>query len=129
MSENQKVVLTTGTAGGLGQALAKAFTLERWRVVAASRSAMEPQPNVHVVQMDVTRGPRNVRVNAIFPGVMPSNMTAHFIPEGRDEFAQANALGRINSIEEVARSIVFLTGTQNISGQIFQLDSRVAPWT
>lgn len=74
-------------------------------------------------------GSRNVRVNAIFPGVMPTNMTAHFTPAERDEFAKANALGRINSIEEVARFIVFLASTQNISGQVFQLDSRIAPWT
>jgi 3-oxoacyl-[acyl-carrier protein] reductase len=74
-------------------------------------------------------GSRNVRVNAIFPGVMPTNMTAHFPAERLEEFAQANALGRINSPDEVARFIVFLAGTQNISGQVFQLDSRIAPWT
>ena len=74
-------------------------------------------------------GSRNVRVNAIFPGVMPTNMTAHFPAERLEEFARANALGRINSAEEVARFVVFLTTTQNISGQVFQLDSRIAPWT
>jgi 3-oxoacyl-[acyl-carrier protein] reductase len=74
-------------------------------------------------------GSRNVRVNAIFPGVMPTNMTAKLSAEQLDAFAQANALGRINSLEEVARFIVFLAGTQNISGQVFQLDSRIAPWT
>ena len=73
-------------------------------------------------------GSRNVRVNAIFPGVMPTKMTANFTPERLEEFAKANALGRINSVEEVARFIVFLASTQNISGQIFQLDSRIAPW-
>ena len=44
------------------------------------------------------------------------------------QFAAANALGRINSVEEVTRFIVFLAGMQNISGQLFQLDSRIAPW-
>jgi 3-oxoacyl-[acyl-carrier protein] reductase len=73
-------------------------------------------------------GSRNVRVNAIFPGVMPTRMTANFTPERLDEFAKANALRRINSVEEVARFIVFLASTQNISGQVFQLDSRIAPW-
>ena len=74
-------------------------------------------------------GSRNVRVNAIFPGVMPTQMTAHFTADQLAEFARANALGRLNSTEEVARFIVFLAGTQNISGQVFQLDSRIAPWT
>jgi 3-oxoacyl-[acyl-carrier protein] reductase len=74
-------------------------------------------------------GSRNVRVNVIFPGVMPTAMTAVLPEEQMVAFAKANALGRINSVDEVARFIVFLVGTQNISGQVFQLDSRVAPWT
>lgn len=74
-------------------------------------------------------GSRNVRINAIFPGVMPTNMTAKLGAEQLEAFAKANALGRINSLDEVARFIVFLVGTQNISGQVFQLDSRIAPWT
>ena len=74
-------------------------------------------------------GSRNVRVNAILPGVLPTKMTAHLTESELDQFAAANALGRINSLDEVARFIVFLAGTQNISGQLFQLDSRIAPWT
>jgi len=74
-------------------------------------------------------GSRNVRVNAVLPGVLPTSMTAQLKPEQLDEFARANALGRINSLDEVARFFVFLAGTQNISGQVFQLDSRIAPWT
>ncbi len=73
-------------------------------------------------------GSRNVRVNAVFPGVMPTGMTAALTAEQLGAFAQANSLGRINSIEEVARFIVFLATTQNISGQVFTLDSRIAPW-
>ena len=73
-------------------------------------------------------GSRNVRVNAILPGVLPTKMTASRSPDEMQQFAAANALGRINSVEEVARFIVFLAGTQNISGQLFQLDSRIASW-
>ena len=46
-----------------------------------------------------------------------------------EAFAKENALGRINTVAEAARFIAFLAGTQNISGQVFQLDSRIAPWT
>jgi len=74
-------------------------------------------------------GSRNVRVNAVLPGVLPTNMTASRSPGEMQQFAAANALGRINSVEEVARFIVFLAGMQNVSGQLFQLDSRIAPWT
>ena len=74
-------------------------------------------------------GSRNVRVNAILPGVLPTNMTATLLSEQLEAFANANVLGRINALDEVARFIYFLASTQNISGQIFQLDSRIAPWT
>ena len=74
-------------------------------------------------------GSRNVRVNALLPGVLPTPMTASLTPEQLADFAAANALGRINDLAEVARFAAFLAGTQNISGQFFQLDSRIARWT
>jgi len=74
-------------------------------------------------------GSRNVRVNAVLPGVLPTPMTAGLSREVRDRFAAANALGRLNTVEEVARFIVFLAEMQNVSGQVFQLDSRIARWT
>jgi len=74
-------------------------------------------------------GSRNVRVNAVLPGVLATKMTARLSDAELKQFANANALGRINSLEEVADFIVFLAGTRNISGQLFQLDSRIASWT
>jgi 3-oxoacyl-[acyl-carrier protein] reductase len=74
-------------------------------------------------------GSRNVRVNAILPGILATPMTARLAADQRQRLAGENALGRINDVEEVARFVVFLAGTQNISGQVFQLDSRVARWT
>lgn len=74
-------------------------------------------------------GSRNIRVNAVLPGVLPTRMTAHLSPEQMVAFAEANVLGRINSLEEVARFVAFLATTENISGQLFQLDSRIARWT
>ncbi len=74
-------------------------------------------------------GSRNVRVNTILPGVLPTPMTAQLNEETLHAFSTANALGRLNEVAEVARFIVFLAEMKNVSGQLFQLDSRVAPWT
>lgn len=73
-------------------------------------------------------GSRNVRVNALLPGVLPTPMTARLSSEQLAAFAAANALGRLNDPAEVARFAAFLASTQNISGQLFQLDSRIARW-
>ncbi|HXG48642.1 MAG TPA: SDR family NAD(P)-dependent oxidoreductase [Methylomirabilota bacterium] len=74
-------------------------------------------------------GSRNIRVNAVLPGVLPTAMTAGLPSEQMADFARANALGRINSTDEVARFVAFLATMENVSGQVFQLDSRVVPWT
>lgn len=74
-------------------------------------------------------GSRNVRVNAVLPGVLPTAMTARLTSSQLDELASSNVLGRIGTLEEVARFIVALSAMQNVSGQVFQLDSRIAPWT
>ena len=71
---------------------------------------------------------RNVRINAILPGVLPTAMTSSLTPETMQAFARANALGRINDIDEVARFVVFLAEMRNVSGQVFQLDSRIGRW-
>ena len=74
-------------------------------------------------------GTRNVRVNAVLPGVLRTPMTAVLTESQLAELAAANALGRLNDLNEVARFVVFLATTRNVSGQLFQLDSRVARWT
>ena len=74
-------------------------------------------------------GPHNVRINAVLPGVLPTPMTKNLAPETLEHLARANSLCRLNSVAEVARFIAFLVSTQNISGQILQLDSRIARWT
>ncbi|HSH17462.1 MAG TPA: SDR family NAD(P)-dependent oxidoreductase [Verrucomicrobiae bacterium] len=74
-------------------------------------------------------GKRNVRVNAIFPGILETPMTAHLTPEQRKSLAGANALGRSTTLEEVAAFVVHLAGMKNVSGQVFQLDSRIGAWT
>lgn len=73
-------------------------------------------------------GSRNVRVNAILPGVLATPMIAKLTDEQLRTIAGENALGRINTVEEVARFLVFLARTENISGQLFQLDSRIGSW-
>lgn len=73
-------------------------------------------------------GSSNVRANVILPGVLPTPMTARLDKATMAQFAVSNALGRINSIEEVARFVVFLATMENVSGQVFQLDSRIGRW-
>lgn len=73
-------------------------------------------------------GPHNVRVNAVLPGVLPTQMTAKLNREALDRLVRQNVLGRMNSVAEVSRFVVFLAGMRDVSGQVFQLDSRLSRW-
>ena len=73
-------------------------------------------------------GSRNVRVNVVLPGILPTPMTASLQGEACDAMVRANLLRRINSVAEVARFVVFLAGMENVSAQVFQLDSRPGRW-
>lgn len=73
-------------------------------------------------------GSRNVRVNAVLPGLLPGAMTARLEPEARERLVAGNVLGRMNSVAEVARFVAFLAGMRDVSGQLFQLDSRLSRW-
>jgi 3-oxoacyl-[acyl-carrier protein] reductase len=71
-------------------------------------------------------GSRNVRINTVLPGLLAGPMTAGLSAERLDALRAQNALGRLNRPEEVARFIAHLLTMQDVSGQVFQLDSRVA---
>ncbi|MBL9176205.1 MAG: SDR family NAD(P)-dependent oxidoreductase [Verrucomicrobiales bacterium] len=71
-------------------------------------------------------GPFNIRVNGVSPGYLPTALLGPVTPEDLTRHAASNALGRINETGEVARFMVFLAGMRNVSGQVFQLDSRIA---
>jgi 3-oxoacyl-[acyl-carrier protein] reductase len=74
-------------------------------------------------------GARNIRVNVVLPGLLRTRMTAHLSDEQLAAFARSNVLGRLNTPEEVARFVVFLADLRQVSGQVFQLDSRIGRWT
>ncbi|MCB1278702.1 SDR family oxidoreductase [Prosthecobacter sp.] len=76
-------------------------------------------------------GARNVRVNCVLPGFLETMMTRHLLEDAafRENLTNAHALGRLNTPHDVARFIVFLHCLENVSGQVFQLDSRVKRWS
>jgi 3-oxoacyl-[acyl-carrier protein] reductase len=74
-------------------------------------------------------GKRNVRVNCILPGFLETNFSAGMRAEFKEDARQTHELGRFNTVEHAARFIAFLDTMPFTSGQVFQLDSRVARWT
>ena len=75
-------------------------------------------------------GARGVRANTVLPGFLETKMTAKVPPEAARRALGAHVLGRFNTPGDAARFIVFLhQHLPHVSGQMFQLDSRIRRWT
>jgi NAD(P)-dependent dehydrogenase (short-subunit alcohol dehydrogenase family) len=72
-------------------------------------------------------GRRNIRVNALLPGYMPTEMGQE--SERALELAREESeLNVIADIQEAATFLLWLVSTKNITGQVFSLDSRINGW-
>lgn len=69
-------------------------------------------------------GSRNVRVNAIAPGYIETEMTACLSPERRTSIIDQIPMGRAGKPEEVAQTALFLASdlSSYISGQVIAVD-------
>ncbi len=76
-------------------------------------------------------GARNIRANCVLPGFLETKMTRPLLEDAawRESLMSQHTLGRLNTAQDVARFIAFLHSLDNVSGQVFQLDSRVRRWT
>ncbi|HEY5593703.1 MAG TPA: SDR family NAD(P)-dependent oxidoreductase [Nitrospiria bacterium] len=70
-------------------------------------------------------GPYNIRLNLVFPGVQPTGMTANLSVEQQRALTAQNLLDRSTPIIEAAEFVYQLSRMTAVSGQIFNLDSRI----
>ncbi len=68
-------------------------------------------------------GSANVRVNLIFPGRHRTDLAGERMPEGHawDD----HCLGRPPDLDEAARTVLHLAQLEDVSGQVWNLDSRI----
>lgn len=66
----------------------------------------------------------NIRVNAVAPGFIKTDMNAHLSNEDIDDFLQCVPLNRIGSAEEVAQAVLFLASDQAsyITGHVLNVN-------
>lgn len=67
-------------------------------------------------------GAGNVRVNLLLPGWQKTGLSEEFIPA--DDQWDSHLLGRPPSREEVARTVLHLALQSDVSGQVWNCDSR-----
>lgn len=101
------------TTGNIGQG---AYTAAKAGIVGLSRSLAREY------------GGRNIRVNAVCPGFHKTRIADNLSPEAEEAIRKRHLLGKTTDLDEVAGFMLWLAGTQTISGQVFNLDSRVPGW-
>ena len=62
-------------------------------------------------------GPSGIRVNAIAPGVIQTDMCASLEPETLRSLSDETPLGRLGTPEDVAQAMVYLAQAQFVTGQ------------
>lgn len=68
--------------------------------------------------------PRNIRVNAVTPGFITTDMTSHIPEEAKERLLQLVPLSRLGNPEEVANAVAFLASDQAsyITGEVLKVN-------
>lgn len=70
-------------------------------------------------------GTSNIRVNAVLPGYIVTDMGEKVSNGIYQRVLRENALNRVSDPQEIADFIYHLSLMKNVSGQVFNLDSRI----
>ncbi len=73
-------------------------------------------------------GARNITVNAVAPGFIPTDLTDEILSKRRDDVINATPLGRLGTIEDVARVVAFFASEDAafVTGQVLSVDGGMA---
>ncbi|HVM32039.1 MAG TPA: SDR family oxidoreductase [bacterium] len=104
------VVATTGNVGQCSYAAAKAG------LVGLARSLAREY------------GSKNIRVNVVCPGFHKTRLSDGLSEEAERSIRAKHLLPLTTDLKEVEDFALWLAGTKTISGQVFNLDSRIPGW-
>ena len=73
-------------------------------------------------------GARNITVNAVAPGFIQTDLTDEILSKRRNEVIKATPLGRLGTIEDVARVVAFFASDDAafVTGQVLSVDGGMA---
>lgn len=103
----------TASTGNIGQG---SYTAAKAGIVGFARSLAREY------------GVKNIRANVVCPGFHKTRLAEGLTPEAEQAIRKRHFLGRTTDLNEVTDFLLWLAGTQTVSGQLFNLDSRLPGW-
>lgn len=112
MREGGQIVSVSSYSGQKGKEGQAAYSASKAGLLGLTRTAA------------VELAGQGIRVNAILPGYMATEMGMQ-AGSAMDKAREDSLLHTLSDPQEVAEFILYLSGTKNITGQVFSLDSRI----
>jgi 3-oxoacyl-[acyl-carrier protein] reductase len=110
-SQNGSIINISSTAGQRGEAFYSPYAASKGAIISATKSwATELAPDI--------------RVNAVAPGWVDTDMTAQALGERRDEILASIPLHRVATPDDIAGPVVFLASrlARHITGEILNVN-------
>ena len=110
------VVFVSSTSGIDGNSGQLAYSSAKAALIGATKTLAEELAD------------HNIRVNAIAPGVIKTDMTAELTEDNFDRLVEKSKLGRAGTPEETAETLLFLASdiSSYITGQVIRVDGGMA---
>ena len=112
MLERQSGVILNMSSmwGQVGASCEAAYAATKGAVIALTKSLAKEL------------APSGIRVNAVCPGLIDTDMNAHLSYEALEELIEQTPLGRIGTPEDVARALVYLAEADFVTGQLLAVN-------
>ena len=104
------VITVSSMWGQVGASCEAAYSATKGAVIALSKALAKEL------------GPSGIRVNAVAPGVILTDMCAQVDPEVLEEMAQEAPAGRNGTPEDVARAMEYLADAEFVTGQVLPVN-------
>ena len=104
------IVTVSSMWGQVGASCEAAYSATKGAVIALTKALAKEL------------GPSGIRVNAVAPGVILTDMCAGVAPHILDEMAQEAPIGRNGTPEDVAKAIAYLADADFVTGEVLSVN-------